>query len=258
MTAPRVSLFIPCLVDQLYPEMGLATAAILEELGYELHYDPAPTCCGQPAFNAGQRREALKVARRFVDALRGEDPVVCPSGSCTGMVRNYYPVLFAGDPDEERARRLGARTFELSQFLWREGKIEEISGSASGRVAFHNSCHSLRELGVGPEPEAILSRISGYERVEVEEPTCCGFGGLFCAKFPELASAMATTRLEGFLEKGADLVVANDPGCIFEMRQQVVLKAYSLRIVHLAEFVAEAMGLRAWQAGEGAAAGRSR
>lgn len=249
MNAPTVALFIPCLVDQVYPEIGLAMAWILERLGYHVTYDPGQTCCGQPGFNAGHRHEALSVAHRFVDVFEGKDNIVCPSGSCTGMVRNYYPVLFAKDSRAAQATSLGPRVFEFSEFLVREGKVEDIAGTASGRVGFHNSCHSYRELRIDSEPRKLLERIVGIEPVEIQgEPTCCGFGGLFCVKFKEVAAAMAKSRMEKFIDKGADVVVTNDPGCVFHMRQEVLAKGYPLRIRHLTEFLAEAMGFDPGQA----------
>jgi L-lactate dehydrogenase complex protein LldE len=241
----EVSLFIPCLVDQVYPEIGLDMARILERLGYRVTYDPRQTCCGQPAFNAGHRDQALCVARQFVEVFSRAETIVCPSGSCTAMVRNFYPVLFEEDARLSDATALGPRVFEFSEFLVKEGKVASISGSASGRVGFHNSCHSYRELGLSSEPRAVLGRISGFELVEVEgDPTCCGFGGVFCVKFRSISEAMARTRLGRFREKGANIIVANDPGCVWHFRQEVAEKGWDVRICHLAEFVAEAMGLR--------------
>ncbi len=154
MKTSTVSLFIPCLVDQVYPDIGLAMAWILEKLGYHVDYDPAQTCCGQPAFNAGHTQEALAVARRFVDVFADKTCLVCPSGSCVSMVRNYYPRLFDNQSDRARAASLAPKVFEFSEFLAREGKLDQISGTASGRVGFHNSCHSYRELRLDAEPRA--------------------------------------------------------------------------------------------------------
>lgn len=253
MKTSTVSLFIPCLVDQVYPDIGLSMAWILEKLGYHIDYDPEQTCCGQPAFNAGHTQEALSVARRFVDVFADKECLVCPSGSCVSMVRNYYPRLFDKQPDRARAASLAPKVFEFSEFLAREGKLDQISGTASGRVGFHNSCHSYRELRLDAEPKGLLERISGFELVPVQgEPTCCGFGGLFCVKFKEIAATMAKSRLGKFIDGAADVVVTNDPGCAFHLRREVATKGYPLRIRHLTEFVAEAMGFPVGQNTRGA------
>ena len=245
MNTPTVSLFIPCLVDQVYPEIGFSMAWILERLGYRVTYDPRQTCCGQPAFNAGHRHEALAVAGRFVDLFAEKNNIVCPSGSCTGMVRNYYSNLFGKDPRGADVARLAAKVFEFSEFVVREDKLKKISGNASGCIGFHNSCHSYRELRIDSEPRSLLERISGFEAVEVQgEPTCCGFGGLFCVKFKDIAAAMAKSRLEKFIDNGVDVVVANDPGCVFHLRQEVEAKGYPVQIRHLTEFIAQAMGFQ--------------
>jgi len=237
-----VSLFIPCLVDQVYPEMGLAMARVLKKLGFSVHYDSRQTCCGQPAFNAGYRDEARQVASHFLDVFHEAGTVVSPSGSCTGMVRNYFPVLFPADPEAARARALGRSVFEFSEFLQNTGAIERIDGHFDGRVGFHNSCHSLRELGVQEQPFAVLQRISGIEWAQPqEEPVCCGFGGLFSFKFPSIAEGMAKTRLEMFVDAGAETLVSNDPRCIMHMRQEAEAKNMPTRILHLAEFLYAAM-----------------
>ena len=237
-----VSLFIPCLVDQVYPEMGLAMARVLQKLGFSVHYDSRQTCCGQPAFNAGHRDEARQVARQFLEVFHEAGTVVSPSGSCTAMVRNYYPVLFPAEPEASRARAVGTSVFEFSEFLQNTGAIDRIDGHFEGRVGFHNSCHSMRELGVQGQPFAVFERISGIEWAQPQqEPVCCGFGGLFSFKFAAIADSMARTRLEMFLDAGTETLVSNDPGCIMHMRQEVDAKSMPIRIVHLAEFLDEAM-----------------
>jgi L-lactate dehydrogenase complex protein LldE len=248
---PAVALFIPCLVDQVYPEMGLAMARILEHLGCEVRYDPEQTCCGQPAFNAGHREEATEVAGRFLDVFGRVEPaeaIVCPSGSCTAMVRNYYPFLFRGGPREGEAGAAGRRVFEFSEFLARRGLAARVSGTFPGKVGFHNSCHACRELRLAAEPLALLRRVSGCEAVEPDgEPVCCGFGGLFSVKFEAIAGTMARTRLEQFTAKGIRTLVSNDPGCILHLRQEAASRGLDLEICHLAEFLARALRLRGFE-----------
>lgn len=240
---PRsISLFIPCLVDQIYPEMGMAMVRVLESLGFELDYREKQTCCGQPAFNAGHHSEARKVACAFLDAFRDAPTIVGPSGSCISMIRNYYPVIFKGHPREQEATELGSRVFEFSEFLCKKEADRQITGKFSGRIGFHNSCHSLRELGIEDQPLRLLERIEGCEvAVPPGEPICCGFGGLFSVKYEPIASAMAQSRLQQFIQLGVETLVVNDPGCIMHMRQEAADKNYRIRIYHLVEFLDEAM-----------------
>ena len=237
-----ISLFIPCLVDQVYPEMGLAMVRVLERLGYDVSYDPRQLCCGQPAFNAGHRQESLTVASEFLEVFEDSETVVCPSGSCTAMVRNYYPALFRDDPRQSRASRLGGKVWEFSEFLARQGDVGRISGSFPGRVGFHNSCHACHELHLRDEPLSLLSAITGCELVDVGgEPVCCGFGGLFSVKFDAIAASMARVRIDAYAEMGVDLLVSNDPGCIMHMRQECLARGVDLEICHVAEFLQRAM-----------------
>jgi L-lactate dehydrogenase complex protein LldE len=239
-----VTLFIPCLVDQVYPEIGLAMVKILRYFGYNLTYDPRQTCCGQPAFNAGHRAEARQVAEQFIDVFQQAETIVAPSGSCVAMIRNYYPVLFKDHPREKVARLLSQRVFEFSEFLSRENLIPRITGTFSGRVGFHNSCHSYRELGIKEIPLKILNRIAGYELIELSgEPVCCGFGGLFSFKFDYLAAAMAVNRLDMFRAQNIDTIISNDPGCIMHLRQEVKADKINMQLMHLTEFLAQSMGL---------------
>jgi L-lactate dehydrogenase complex protein LldE len=239
-----ISLFIPCLVDQVYPEIGFAMAKILEHLGYKIVYNSAQTCCGQPAFNAGFRDEAKKVATRFIQVFSGADYIVGPSGSCTAMVKNYYPILFKNDPYEDSALQVGQNIFEFSQFLDQEKQINKISGTYKGRVGFHNSCHSYRELHIKSEPLAILKQIEYLEVLQpAGEPVCCGFGGLFSFKYDEIAATIAKSRLEMFAQLNVKTIITNDPGCLMHMRQEALDRNIDIEIWHLAEFLAHVLDL---------------
>lgn len=238
-----VSLFIPCLVDQVYPEMGMAMVRVLEHLGYRVTYCPRQTCCGQPAFNAGHLPEARNVARHFLECFADEECIVGPSGSCTAMVRNYFGELFAGEPEEELARRVSQRVWEFSEFLRNEEKISAFHGRHFAKVAFHCSCHSLRELKLPPAvPDSLIRQVDGATLHNPEtRHQCCGFGGLFTVKYPEISDAMTKVRLEQLLENGADTIVSNDPGCIMTLRRRAKELSLNVRILHLAEFLAESL-----------------
>jgi L-lactate dehydrogenase complex protein LldE len=239
-----ISLFIPCLVDQVYPDIGFAMVKILRHFGYKIKYNKEQTCCGQPAFNAGQWDEARKVAANFVNVFREDEIIVGPSGSCVGMIRNYYGVLFKNDKLIDTAVDIGKKVFEFSEFIHKENLTEKIFGKFSGRVGFHNSCHSYRELGISEEPIKIMNQIKGFEWAQPEgDPVCCGFGGLFSFKYYPIAATMAKTRLEMFTQVGADTIVSNDPGCIMHMKQEALALNIDIRILHLTEFIAEAMHL---------------
>ena len=238
----QVSLFIPCMVDQIYPEMGFAMTRLLRGLGYTVSYNPEQTCCGQPAYNGGHLAEARRVAGHFVDCFEGAGWVVCPSGSCTAMVRNHYDALFAGHAAHAAATALSARVLEFSEFCVRAGVVDRLRGRLSARVAFHNSCHSYRELGVTTEPFELLARVDGCEVCQPEgEPVCCGFGGLFYVKYNDISRSMASARLAQLLAPGVDMIVSNDPGCIMNLRQQAKIEGESVPILHLVEFLDRAM-----------------
>lgn len=240
----NISLFIPCLVDQVYPEIGTDMVKILKYFGYSLKYNSKQTCCGQPAFNAGHLEEARKVATNFINIFNGDQIVVCPSGSCTGMVRNFYAQVFKDHPLAEKAAQVSQKVYEFSEFIVNENLINHIQGEFSGKIGFHNSCHSYRELGITDQPFNILNKIQGIEWAQpVGEPVCCGFGGLFSVKFYQIAETMAKTRLEMFTNVGAEIIVSNDPGCIMHLRQEAKAKNLNIQILHLTEFLAKAMGI---------------
>ena len=241
----NISLFIPCLVDQVYPEIGIAMLKLLHHFNFQVHYNREQTCCGQPGFNAGYREEATQVARHCVHVFQEDEMIVSPSGSCTGMMRNYYPKLFEKNPLYDEACAVGGRVWELSEFLFRENLVESINGQFSGKVGFHNSCHSYRELGIPlDKPLEILTRISGIEICQpAGEPVCCGFGGLFSFKFDQISETMAQSLLEQFLQAGATTIVTNDPGCLMHMRQEALDRHLPIEILHLVEFLVRAMEL---------------
>jgi L-lactate dehydrogenase complex protein LldE len=223
-------------VDQVYPEMGFAMAKVLRRAGVAVEYDERQTCCGQPAFNAGYRAEALHVAEHFLDVFADKSIIVTPSGSCAAMVRKFYPQLFAEHKRRDEAAAIGQRVFEFSEFMVHQLKRTNVGAAYGRKAGFHNSCHSYRELGLSSEPLALLREVKGLALLEPPgEPVCCGFGGLFSFKFEPIASAMTNSRIEAFEKLGVEAIVSNDPGCIVQMRKEAQARGSKLEILHLAE-----------------------
>jgi len=236
---PKVALFITCLGDQLFPQVGECVVRILQRVGAEVSFNPAQTCCGQPAFNTGYREEAREVAARMLDLFDGADYVVAPSGSCSTMVRVFYPELFADDPELLRkVQRLRERFFEFSEFLVKIMNAEDLGASFPHRVAYHDSCHLYRELGIETEPRKLIRAVKGIELVEMHDNRlCCGFGGTFSVKFPEVSVAMAQDKVRAAAEVGAEYLVANDAGCLMHMEGYIHRQGLPLKTLHLAELL---------------------
>jgi len=237
---PRVSLFVTCIIDQLFPRVGVAMCQVLKRLGYTLDFPEAQTCCGQPAFNTGYCEEARQVARHFLKVFRDADYVVIPSGSCTAMITRHYPELFAGEPRwREEAERLIPRLWEFSQFLLEVARVEDVGARYDGVVTFHDSCHGLRELGIKEGPRRLLSKVRGLTLREMDPPEeCCGFGGTFAVKFPEISGGMGRTKLEAIRRTGAEAVVGIDSSCLLHLRGVLSRAGLTLRTLHLAEVLA--------------------
>ena len=240
----EAALFIPCIVNLFMPGIGDATASVLERVGVSVSY-PGEVCCGQPAFNSGHWEEAKMVARRFLRVYRDCEAIVCPSGSCVSMVRKHYPRLFADNPAElDDAISIGKRLFEFTEFLVKRLGISDLEASYSGRVTVHDSCHLNRELGIREEPRSLLRMARGLEIVEMDESDrCCGFGGTFSVKFPEVSTAMASGKAENILHTGADTMVVCDPGCIMQIKGLLQRRGESIRVLHIAELLCETMKL---------------
>lgn len=235
----RVSLFIPCFVDQLTPRVGLATAQVLRGLGHVVEFREAQTCCGQPSFNAGHWPVAREAALRALDVFKGAEAVVGPSASCVAMMRKFYPEVLAGHPRLEEARELGRRTFELGEFLVRRLGVSDVGARLEARVTYHDGCHGLRELGLRDEPRQLLRAVRGLTLVESEEAeTCCGFGGLFSVKFPMISSAMAQVKCDALARSGAELIVSSDPSCLLQIGGYLTREGRAIRTLHLAEVLA--------------------
>jgi L-lactate dehydrogenase complex protein LldE len=236
----RVTLFIPCFIDSFYPQVGMAIVEVLERLGHQVEFPEAQTCCGQPPFNSGYWDEAREVARRQMRVFREADVVVSASGSCGAMFKVFYPELFHHHPEEEEARTLSAKTFEFSDFLVNRLGVRDVGARFEGKATFHDGCHGLRELGTKTAPRELLKAVQGLELVEMGEcETCCGFGGTFAVKYPQISTAMAEVKCHSILETGADYVVSNDSSCLMQI--QGWLDRNSPRVMkslHLAEVLA--------------------
>ena len=237
----RVAFFITCICDQFFPQVGESAVKVLRRLGVEVTFNPGQTCCGQPAFNTGYRDEARAVATRVLDMYQNAEYVVAPSGSCTSMVRVFYPELFAGDPKRLRqAEDLKTRFFEFSEFLVKVLKVEDVGASFAHRIAYHDSCHLLRELGIEQEPRKLLRAVHGIELVEMKDnQSCCGFGGTFSVKFPEVSVAMGEDKLRAASDAGAEMIVANDSSCLMHLAALIHRQGLSLKTMHLAEVLAK-------------------
>lgn len=235
-----VSLFFTCLVDVFFPRVGLATAAVLERFGAEVRVPLSQTCCGQPAFNSGNRKEARKMARKFLSAFAGDGYIVTPSGSCASMVKNEYPALFRDEPGMlSLALLAGERIYELSQFLVEVLGVTDPKSSFQGKVTYHDSCHLRRGLGVAEAPRKLLRAIPGVTLVEMEESDrCCGFGGVFSVKYPHISCRMVDAKIERILATGAPVVTSGDAGCLMNIGGMISRCGYPVRAVHLAEILA--------------------
>ena len=237
----RVALFVTCLVDLFRPSVGFATVRLLERLGAEVVVPPEQTCCGQPAYNNGDFETARAIARQAITAFDGFEHVVVPSGSCAGMLIKHYPELFRDEPETlAQAQSLAARTRELSVFLAEFGGEQIIDAHFSGKVAMHDSCSSRRELGILAAPRALLNKVEGVEPVELQEAeTCCGFGGTFCVKYPDISARMVSDKAAAVIASGADVLVSGDLGCLMNIAGRLRRIDSTVRVYHLAELLAD-------------------
>jgi L-lactate dehydrogenase complex protein LldE len=237
----KVALFITCLVDQLCPNVGVATVEVLERAGCEVSFDERQTCCGQPAFNTGYRQEARKFAERFIEIFESSDAqyIVSPSGSCTAMVKHFYE-LFPDDKNwRERAERIADRTFELTAFLVNIVQIETTGAKLSGKITWHDACHALRDLNLKAEPRKLLQTVEGAEFVELPgADECCGFGGTFSVKYAEISNAILEKKAANIEASGADYVVACDASCLMQIGGKLSRNGSRVKPKHIAEILA--------------------
>ncbi len=244
LARPRVALFVTCLVDLHRPTIGFASIRLLERAGCQVEVPRAQTCCGQPAYNAGDRATTRALARSVLDAFGGYDYVVVPSGSCGGMLRVHMPHLFDDDPNlRARADAVAGKTWELIAFLTEVMGVERVEAGYDGTVTYHDACAGLRELGVKSQPRRLLATVAGARLIEMAEPElCCGFGGTFCVKYPEISTRMVTDKTRDISASGADTLLAGDLGCLLNMAGRLKREGSPVRVRHVAEVLAGMTG----------------
>ena len=243
-TRPRVALFVTCLVDLYRPTVGFAAIRLLQEAGCQVEVPRAQTCCGQPAYNSGDRATTTELARGILDIFGGYDYVVVPSGSCGGMLRTHMPHLFDNDPNlRPKAQRLADRTYELVSFLTDVIGLDRVEASWSGGTAtYHDSCAGLRELGIKQQPRTLL-RSMGVKITEMSDPEiCCGFGGTFCVKYPDISVRMVSDKAKDVASTGAELLLAGDMGCLLNMAGRLTREGRNIKVRHVAEVLAGMTG----------------
>lgn len=242
MAEPRfhVALFVTCLVDLFRPTVGFAAIRLLEDAGCRVSVPALQTCCGQPAYNSGDRNDAKRIARQVVAAFQGFDYVVAPSGSCAGMISKHYSELFRDDPDERgKVAALARRTFELVSFLTDVCGVSAVDARFDGSVTYHDSCSGLRELGVKRQPRRLLASIEGLSlREHTEAEVCCGFGGTFCVKYPKISDRMVTRKTDDIAATGAETLLAGDMGCLLNLAGKLKREGSTVRSRHVAEVLA--------------------
>jgi len=234
-----IQLFIPCFVDQLFPQTAFNMIKVLEKAGCEVKYNTEQTCCGQPAYNAGFRTEAKEVCNKFIKDFSGTDYIVAPSASCVGFVRNYYPKIFENSSHHNEVKDLQKRTFEFSEFLVNVLKIEKTGAVLNAKATYHDSCAGLRECKIKAEPRKLLANVKGLELVEMNDvETCCGFGGTFAVKFETISVSMADQKTNNALATGAEYIISTDLSCLMHLDGYIKQKKLSLKTMHLADVLA--------------------
>jgi len=240
-TSPRVGLFVTCLVDLIRPSVGFAAVRLLEEAGCRVEVPAGQTCCGQPAYNSGDKADTRAIAAQVIEAFQGFDYVVAPSGSCAAMLRHHYPTLFEEDPKmAAKARDFAGRCHELLSFLVDVRQVTSLSSEVRARVTYHDSCSGLRELGVKAQPRQLLAALPGIALEEMKDAeVCCGFGGTFCVKYPEISNKIVTEKAAAVEASGAELLLAGDMGCLLNMAGKLKRQGSQVKARHVAEVLAD-------------------
>jgi len=235
----QVQLFIPCFIDQLYPQVAFNTVKVLEKAGCTVKYNTQQTCCGQPAFNAGFWGESKDVCTKFVQDFDGADYIVSPSASCAGFVRNNYGKLFENNAFQSPAKKVSSQIFELSEFLVKILGITDLGASFNGKVTFHDSCAGLRECNIKAEPRALLQQVEGLELVEMNDnETCCGFGGSFAVKYDTISVAMADQKIDHAIATDAEYIISTDMSCLMHIDGRINHNGQQIKVIHLADVLA--------------------
>ena len=235
----NVQIFIPCFVDQLYPDTAFNMIKVLKKAGCTVSYNTSQTCCGQPAFNAGFWGEAKDVCSKFLKDFKGDEYIVSPSASCTGFVRNYYSKLFDNSSVHNEVKEVGKRMYEFSEFMVQVLKIQDVGAVFKGKATYHDSCAGLRECKIKAEPRKLLANVKGLELTELNDvETCCGFGGTFAVKFESISIAMGEQKVENALATGAEYLISTDLSCLMHLQGYITNKGYNLKTMHLADVLA--------------------
>jgi L-lactate dehydrogenase complex protein LldE len=236
-----VQLFIPCFIDQLYPQTGFNTIKLLEKAGCTVHYNANQTCCGQPAYNSGHWKESAIMAEKFLNDFHAEMPIVSPSGSCSSFVRHHYPKLITDKPHlVEKFNLIQEKVYELSDFLVNILKTTELGAKFPHKVTFHDSCSALREYGIFEEPRRLLRQVDGLELIEMEEnDTCCGFGGTFAIKHSAISSALAEKKVQHAIASGAEYIVSTEASCLMNINGYCKKNKLDIKGIHLADVLAQ-------------------
>ena len=235
----NVQIFIPCFVDQLYPDTAFNMIKVLEKAGCTVSYNTDQTCCGQPAFNAGFRGEAKDVCSKFLKDFKGDEYIVSPSASCTGFVRNYYSKLFDNSSVHNEVKDIGKRMYEFSEFMVHVLQVQNVGAVLKGKATYHDSCAGLRECKIKTEPRKLLSNVKGLELTELNDvETCCGFGGTFAVKFEPISIAMGEQKVENALLTKANYLISTDLSCLMHLDGYIKNKGYSLQTMHIADVLA--------------------
>lgn len=232
----KVEVFIPCFIDQLFPETATNMIAFLEEQGCKVIYNSEQTCCGQPAFNSGYWEESKEVAQKFLNDFTADNIIVSPSGSCTGMVKSYYSDLFTNSASHNKCRAVQNQIMEFSDFVVNVLKPNSINSDFKGKVTYHDACGALRECGIKSEPRKLLEMISGVELIEMKDcETCCGFGGTFSVKFESISTAMAEQKVHNAIASGAEWIVSTDASCLLHIQGYIDKHQLPIKTIHLVD-----------------------
>lgn len=235
-----VDLFIPCYIDQMYPNTGWSVVKVLEKAGVEVNYNPNQTCCGQPTYNSGYWNQSKKLAKKFIKDFPHDRPIIVPSASCGGFVKNHYVKLFEGDEEMlKECDRLQKNIIEFTDFLINHLKIDDFKASFPHKITYHDACASLREYKLKDAPRKLLLNVQGLELIEMEETTtCCGFGGTFMVKFPPISAAMTEQKVENALKTGAEYIVSTEASCLMNIESYIKKQKLPIKTIHLADVLA--------------------
>lgn len=235
-----VDIFVTCLVDNFFPDVGISMVNVLKKLGVDVRFNDSQTCCGQPAYNTGYQSYAREVATKLLDNYKNKSrPVICPSGSCTTMIKVFFPEIFREDPEyRDLSEEMASNTFEFTDYLVNRLRITDVGATYNGKVTYHDSCHLLRELNLRDEPRVLISSVRGTELVEMDmNDACCGFGGTFSVKLPHVSNSMLEEKVQSALETGADTIVSTDMGCLMNIQGYISRNNIKLKTMHITQLL---------------------